>query len=302
MNASQYNGQFHRASEAAPGVLLLEFNRPPVNAFHDPKWQELRQIIERASKSGEVRVIVLSSALERFFSAGLDLDNTGNISGGPVYADPARRALALYDHILEFQGAISSLQKARPPVIGAFYGYSLGLAVDIASACDIRLAAEDVKFGIMEVKVGLAADIGTLQRFTKATGNESKSRELALTGRQFGAQEAKDIGFVSDVVPGSRKEVIGERLFGPSSDAVIAAAIKLATVIAANSPVAVVSTKHIMNHARDHTVEESLEYQAAWNMAMLQSEDTVQSMLAVRAKRTPVYKAINATVDPKAKL
>lgn len=61
-----------------------------------------------------------------------------------------------------------------------------------------------------EVKVGLAADIGTLQRFTKATGNESKSRELALTGRQFGAQEAKDIGFVSDVVPGSRKEVIGE--------------------------------------------------------------------------------------------
>ncbi|KAL1412925.1 hypothetical protein Q8F55_000674 [Vanrija albida] len=289
MNATQYNGKFHRASEAAPGVLLLEFNRPPVNAFHEPKWQELRQIIERASKNAQVRVIVLSSALERFFTAGLDLDNTGNISNAPTFVDPARRALDIYEHVLEFQAAISSLQKARPPVIAALYGYSLGLAVDIASACDIRIAAEDVKLGIMEVKVGLAADIGTLQRFTKATGNESKSRELALTGRQFGAQEAKEIGFVSSVVPGSRKEVI-------------AAAIDLAKVIAANSPIAVVSTKHIMNHARDHTVEESLEYQAAWNMSMLQSEDTIQSMLAVRAKKTPIYKPLDAKVEPKAKL
>jgi len=63
-----------------------------------------------------------------------------------------------------------------------------------------------------EVKVGLAADIGTLQRLPKVVGNGSKARELALTGRQFGAQEAKDFGFVSDVIPGGRKEVIGELL------------------------------------------------------------------------------------------
>jgi hypothetical protein len=61
-----------------------------------------------------------------------------------------------------------------------------------------------------EVKVGLAADIGTLQRLPKVVGNGSKARELALTGRQFGAAEAKELGFVSDVVQGSRKEVVGE--------------------------------------------------------------------------------------------
>lgn len=116
------------------------------------------------------------------------------------------------------------------------HGYSYGLAIDLSSACDVRLCASDTKFGIMvsvrrsplavggwpdlmlsiiltapqEVKVGLAADIGTLQRFPKIVGNGSKARELALTGREFGAEEAKEIGFVSDVVQGSRKEVIGE--------------------------------------------------------------------------------------------
>lgn len=135
----------------------------------------------------------------------------------------------------DFQDAITSLERARQPVIAALYGHSLGLAVDIASACDIRLAAADVVLGIMvgdyfqcrrsppplctlicacshhqEVKVGLAADIGTLQRLPKIVGNGSKARELAMTGRKFGAAEAKEIGFVSDVIPGSRQEVICE--------------------------------------------------------------------------------------------
>lgn len=103
-----------------------------------------------------------------------------------------------------------------------------------------------------EVKVGLAADIGTLQRLPKATGNGSLARELALTGRKFGPETAVQLGFVSRVVDGSRVQVIEE-------------AVKLAKEIAENSPVAVYSTKHIMNHARDHGVQESLTYQAAWN-------------------------------------
>lgn len=67
--------------------------------------------------------------------------------------------------------------------------------------------------------MGLAADIGTLQRFPKITGNDSLARELALTGRKFDAQEAKDIGFVSDVVQGGRKEVVGEYSIYPSVQA-----------------------------------------------------------------------------------
>lgn len=100
--------------------------------------------------------------------------------------------------------------------------------------------------------VGLAADIGTLQRFPKVTGNESKARELAMTGRKFDAVEAKDIGFVSEVVRGGRGEVLGESAllaFGPGGPRINgpARALDLAGVIASKSPVAVVSTKHLMN-------------------------------------------------------
>lgn len=85
-----------------------------------------------------------------------------------------------------------------------------------------------------EVDVGLAADIGTLQRFPKTVGSESIARELALSGRKFGAKEAERIGFISRIVPGGK-------------DAVEAEALKLAALIASKSPVAVWGTKNVMN-------------------------------------------------------
>jgi delta(3,5)-delta(2,4)-dienoyl-CoA isomerase len=111
-----------------------------------------------------------------------------------------------------------------------------------------------------EVNVGLAADIGTLQRFPKVTGNDSKSRELALTGRKFGAVEAKEMGFVSEVIEGGRREVVGRSSL--TRDEVqqtrlrrIAKALEMGRVIAEKSPVAVVSTKHLMNRESRLTVE-----------------------------------------------
>lgn len=78
----------------------------------------------------------------------------------------------------------------RVPVIAAIHGYCIGAGVDLASACDIRICAKDTQFTIKEVEIGLAADIGTLQRFQKVVGNESWARELAYTGRVFKADEA----------------------------------------------------------------------------------------------------------------
>ncbi|CEL61474.1 Delta(3,5)-Delta(2,4)-dienoyl-CoA isomerase, mitochondrial OS=Mus musculus GN=Ech1 PE=2 SV=1 [Rhizoctonia solani AG-1 IB] len=93
---------------------------------------------------------------------------------------------------------------------------------------------------LQEVDVGLAADIGTLSRLPKITGNESLLRELAFTAREFGPAEATQLGMVSRVVQGGRDEVLG-------------AALELARVIASKSPVAVVGTKRFLLHARDHT-------------------------------------------------
>ncbi|KAK4684337.1 hypothetical protein P7C73_g5842, partial [Tremellales sp. Uapishka_1] len=326
MSTSNQQSKYHRTSQPSPGVLLLEFNRyehpghpfisllissprPPLNAFHDAMWKELQSIIETISSDTDIRVIVLSSSSDKHFTAGLDrmlpfltagVTLTQILTVGALASlaapavDPSRKAFALHQHIIEFQNAISSLSACRQPVLAALHGSVLGLGVDIASACDVRFAATNATFGILvrffplcdtpmlmneffkEVNVGLAADIGTLQRFPKIVGNDSKARELALSGRRFDAKEALEIGFVSEVVEGGRKEVVEK-------------ALGLAKEIASKSPVAVVGTKHLLNHARDHTVQDGLEYTAAWNMAMLQSVDTTLAMKASVSKLPPVF-------------
>ncbi|KIR75700.1 delta(3,5)-Delta(2,4)-dienoyl-CoA isomerase [Cryptococcus deuterogattii CA1014] len=255
----------HTTSQPAPGVLLLQFNS---------MWTQLAHIVHRTSADPDIRAVVLSSTSDTAFTAGLDLKSQSILTRT---ADPARQALTLHSHLLSFQSAISSLSACRQPVICALHGFALGLAIDIAAACDIRLCASDTKFAIAEVNVGLAADIGTLQRLPKVTGNDSKVRELALMGRDFGAREAEEIGFVSEVVNGGRAQVV-------------AAAIEKAKVIASKSPIAVISTKHILNHARDHTVsasesvEQGLQYVAAWNM-----QDTAKAMSATLNKEPATF-------------
>lgn len=100
-------------------------------------------------------------------------------------------------------------EDCEKPVVAATHSHCIGGAIDLLSACDVRFAAADSIFSIKEVDIGLAADIGTLQRFPKIVRSESVARELALTARNFSAQEALDIGFVSKVVPGSYSEVLG---------------------------------------------------------------------------------------------
>ncbi|WVO18569.1 hypothetical protein L204_106288 [Cryptococcus depauperatus] len=270
MNLQAFTGKFHRASEPSPGVLLLELNRPPVNVFNEAMWRELQVIVQLISATPSVRAVVLSSSIEKAFTAGLDLADTGGLTTSS--SDPARKAFELHSHIIGFQAAISSLAQCRQPIICALFGASVGLAIDIASACDIRLCSSNTTFGIFEVNIGLAADIGTLQRFPKIVGNDSKVRELALMGRPFSAVEAEELGFVSEVVQGGREQVI-------------ARAIEKARVIASKSPVAVIGTKHILNHARDHSIEDGLQYVAAWNMSMLQSDDTTKAMEATFKKQ-----------------
>jgi delta(3,5)-delta(2,4)-dienoyl-CoA isomerase len=137
------------------------------------------------------------------------------------------------------------------------HGISLGIAIDISSACDVRLCTQDTKFSIKEVDIGLAADLGTLQRFPRVVGNDSWTRELAFSGRFFGANEALERGFVSYVFD--------------SQDKAIDKALEIARVIAGKSPVAVQGTKTLLDYSRDHTVREGLQYTQLWNSIYLQT-------------------------------
>lgn len=203
------DAKYHKLTLAAEGVLLLSFNRPPVNAWIDPKWQELTSILRKVRDDPLVSSIVVAGE-GRCFTAGLDLNSQ---SLGEVIAeapDAARKAFAMRSHLRDFQEAISWFEYVEKPVIAAAHGVAFGLAIDIMSACDVRYAAKTTRFSIKEVDAGLAADIGTLQRFPKIVGNDSLARELCYTAREFDAAEAREIGFLSKVVDGGREEVVGK--------------------------------------------------------------------------------------------
>ena len=116
---------------------------------------------------------------------------------------------------------------------------------------------KDTKFSIKEVDIGLAADLGTLQRFPRVVGNESWTRELAFTGRYFSEREALEKGFVSYVF-GTKEEAVKQ-------------ATEIAGVIASKSPIAVYGTKALLDYSRDHSIREGLEYTQLWNSIYLQT-------------------------------
>ncbi|XP_066288317.1 delta(3,5)-Delta(2,4)-dienoyl-CoA isomerase, mitochondrial-like [Branchiostoma lanceolatum] len=159
-------------------------------------------------------------------------------------ADTAMKALKKTTNIRQFQETFSVIEKCPKPVIAAVHSACVGGGVDLITACDIRLCTQDAWFQIKQVDIGLPADVGTLQRLPKVIGNDSLARELAFTGRRLKAEEAKQMGLVSGIYP--------------DREAVLEAALDLATTIASKSPIAVQVTKISMVYSRDHSVKEGL--------------------------------------------
>ncbi|EPS95693.1 hypothetical protein FOMPIDRAFT_1131961 [Fomitopsis schrenkii] len=267
--------EFLKVSSPGAHVALVEILRKPVNAFTEECWTGLARIFAKLSGEPSVRAVVLASANPKLFSAGIDLAALDSITDG-ASKEPARRALQQRDLILSFQNCISAIERCPYPVIAATHGVAYGLSIDIIAACDIRYTASNAVFSIKEVDVGLAADIGTLARLPKVVGNHSLLHELAYTARNFSAAEAEKLGLVSRVVQGSRDEVL-------------AAALQTAQLIAEKSPIAVLGSKHLLLHARDHTVQDSLDYTATWNSVMLQTADMPEIFKAMSKKSKPSF-------------
>lgn len=209
-------------------------------------WLEFAQVFKDLSHNPDVRAIVLSGAGEKAFTTGLDVKaaSEGWIAGEGGSDDPARQAAMIRKHVTSFQDSITAIERCEKPVIVAMHGFSLGLAVDISTAADIRLCSRDVQIAVKEVDIGLAADIGTLSRLPKVVGNYGWVKEVALTARIFGADEALRVGFVNAVYENKADTV--------------RAALDLASLIASKSPVATQGTKEILNWSRDHSVHDGI--------------------------------------------
>ncbi|KAK1827836.1 ClpP/crotonase-like domain-containing protein [Podospora conica] len=277
-----YTGYKHYAiTSPSPFVAHVEINRPAkLNAFLEAMWLELRQIFQQLSTDPDVRVVILSGAGDRAFTAGLDVQaaSQGTPIQGDSGADAGRKAIKLKRYIIDFQDCISAVERCEKPVICVMHGIAIGLAIDLSCAADIRICAADTRFSVKEVDIGMAADIGTLARLPKAVSSASWVKEVCLSARFFDAREALAVGFVSQV--------------HESKAAALDAASKLAGLIASKSPVAVQGTKELLNHARDHTVAENLNYTAVWNAFALQAPDMQDALLSGITKSKPRFEKL----------
>jgi len=254
-------------------IANLILNRPDeFNTMTRKFWVELPKVLEEINRDSEIRAVIMSST-GKHFCAGMDLAAFSNgVENIPEDKKPdhARVGEALYRSAKELQGYISTLEEIRVPVIAAVQGACVGGALDLITACDIRLASQDAFFCIQEINIGMAADVGTLQRLPRIIP-DSKMRELAYTGRRMLSNEAKESGLVSDVYK-TQKEMLD-------------AANEMANEIATKSPVAIYGLKAVMNYSRDHSIKDSLDFNALWSGAMLSGKDMTEAMTANIEKR-----------------
>lgn len=272
--SSSYNYETMKVDLLDKHVVGVALNRPKKrNAMNKTMWMEIGEVFSRLSNDPECRSIVLSGE-GKVFTAGIDLsDLVGMAEVVLSDQDIARKCFQMKNIIRPFQESFSQLEKCRKPVVCAIHGPCVGAGVDLIVGADVRYSTSDAWFQVKEVEIGLAADVGTLQRLPKVLGSQSLVNELCLTCRVLPAAEALSCGLTS-------------RLF-QDKETMMTAAVDCARQIATNSPVAVQVTKMALVHARDHTVEEGLEYMTLLNMTMLQSEDLrISAMSQIEKSKT----------------
>lgn len=250
-------------------VATIVMNRPDkANSMTPDFWTDLPVVMAELEDNERIRCAVIAGE-GKHFTSGMDLATFSTIAT-MFQSEPGRAAHALRQMILRLQDTFTSLERARFPVIAAVHGACIGAGIDMITACDLRIASADAFFSVEEIHIGMAADVGTLQRLPKLI-SPAIAAELAYSGRRFQADEAKAIGLISSL--------------HDDRDALLAAAQSLAQSIAAKSPLAIAGIKRNLAYSRDHSVADGLDYIATWNAGMLRSEDLMAAIQARMAKR-----------------
>jgi enoyl-CoA hydratase len=242
-----------------------------LNTMNKAFWTELIEVFRAIDADPAIRAVVVASS-GKHFTAGLDLGWAGSTGGHD--GDIGRAREAFRRHILAMQETFNVVDRCRVPVIAVVQGGCIGGGVDFVTACDIRIGTENCFFTVQEVNIAIVADVGTLQRLPHLLP-QGLVRELAYTGRRFLADEAKHWGFLNKVEADHVEALEAGRA--------------MAREIAAKSPLAITGIKRVLNHGRDHSIEDGLEYVALWNAAMLQGEDVPKAVQAQMSRAQATF-------------
>jgi len=263
------------------GIAHLQLNRPErLNTMAPPFFPAVRDAVRALHDSGEARVMVISST-GKHFCAGMSLDVFASDQAMFV-TTTARARLSFQDALRKLIDCFTAIDEARFPVICAIQGGCIGGALDLATACDIRVCSADAFFTVQEIHIGMMADLGVLQRLAKIVP-PGIAREMAYTGDRIGAERALSVGLVNAVLA--------------DAEATLAHAMALAKNIAAKSPLAIAGSKLALNHARDHGTAASLAQMTLLQSAIFDTDEMSLAISAWKAKQTATFDTL-APVAP----
>ena len=249
--------------EAADGIVTITLNRPEVhNAMNERMRQELTRCFGDLATSDEARVVVVTGAGDRAFSAGADIREFVEPQVPVRFRESRKR--------VDFRQA---MDRCPQPIIAAIRGYTLGGGLELALACDIRIAAEDAQLGLTEVNLAIIPGGGGTQRLPRLVGR-GRALEMILTGARIDAREAWRIGLVERVVPAAD---------------VLAAARELARALAEKAPVALRYAKEAVVKGLELPLADGLRLENDLATLLRTTEDRVEGAKAFLEKRKPRF-------------
>lgn len=243
-------------------VAIVTLNRPEaLNALDPESWDELKQIWQNIKTDPEIRVTILTGAGNRSFCTGSDMKKT---------MPPKENFASTY---FESESQIAPMEMWRP-IICAINGYAIGGGLEMALACDIRIASTKASFGLSEVKVGSMPGLGGTQRLVRAIPS-AIAMKMLLVGERINAEEAYRIGLVSDVV---------------EPDELLNYAKDMAKKIANNAPLSVKAVKQAVVIGSDLPIKQGMAYENLLWGTLRDTEDRIEGRVAFAEKRPPQYK------------
>lgn len=249
--------------ESENGIGIVTINRPKaLNALNAATIYELDRMFDELAKDDTVKAVILTGSGQKSFVAGADITEMQAMSAikGRNWGKLA-------------QAVFNKIENLPKPVIAAVNGYALGGGCEISMACDIRIAAENAKFGQPEVSLGIPPGFGGTQRLPRLVG-KGRAKELLFTGDMIDAEEAYRIGLANKVV---------------ASEELMETAKAMAQKIMSRAPIAVQVCKAAVNEGMDTDLESGVAYEAEVFGLCFATEDQKEGMTAFVEKRKAVF-------------
>jgi enoyl-CoA hydratase len=245
-------------------LAFITINRPEqLNCFDLEALTQLEEVIDEIKFNKNIRAVIITGAGEKAFSTGADLRERRTLSEKDV-----RRNVNL------IRDVFSRIEELPQPTIAAVNGYAFGGGLELALACDLRIAVKEAIMGLTEVSLGIIPGAGGTQRLSRLIGI-SKAKELIFTARKISAEVARDFGIVNKVV---------------EPEQLLSASVELADEIIKNAPLAVTQAKFAIHYGSNVDLKTGLAIESKAYEVIIPTKDRLEALEAFKEKRTPIFK------------